>query len=95
MFRSLQSFPNSFTAAARDRELSADMPVAAPVTGAATALKWGHGLRIRGQTIQAVVFAGSMPPSSGALLTTTVPSGSATGSVPKFVTDCQPLGRTK
>jgi hypothetical protein len=53
------------------------------------------GLEIDLQTIQAVVLAGSLPRSNGALLTSTVPAGRSTAASPKFVTDCQPLGRTK
>jgi hypothetical protein len=42
--------------------------------------------------IQAVVSAGSPPPASGLLLIRTVPAGSSTGSLPKLVTEHQPLG---
>jgi len=42
-----------------------------------------------------VVWAGSWLPSTGALVTMTMPCGSGTGRGPKFVIDRQPPGRVK
>ena len=45
--------------------------------------------------IHAVALPGSLPSTSGALVSRTVPAGRATGFFPKFVMLCHPLGRTK